>query len=147
MRTLLHGIDYDTSPELPASQRLNEYSKVLDFRWLTRSNIRFNDQVSPGPGIRAGGCRRSSGNQERCDCSLTRATENPEPKFWTGGAGTVEIDTARSANEAVAADRVVDVYKLAGVKSPEISILSDEFLTRWLRRTSRIFRWGCCADC
>src|SRR5699024_12319630 len=31
VRTLLHGIDYDASPELPASQRLNEYSKVLDF--------------------------------------------------------------------------------------------------------------------
>src|SRR5699024_10329454 len=31
-------------------------------------------------------------------------------------------------NEAVAADQVVDVYQLAGVETPEISILSDEFL-------------------
>jgi type I restriction enzyme R subunit len=31
-------------------------------------------------------------------------------------------------NEAVAADEVVDIYKLAGVETPELSILSDEFL-------------------
>ena len=31
-------------------------------------------------------------------------------------------------NEAVSADEVVDIYKLAGVETPELSILSDEFL-------------------
>src|SRR5699024_12086578 len=46
VRTLLHGINYDASPELPASQRLNEYAKVLDFVMadLDRTS-RFNDQV------------------------------------------------------------------------------------------------------
>ncbi|TXH24213.1 MAG: DUF3387 domain-containing protein, partial [Mycobacterium sp.] len=47
-----------------------------------------------------------------------------------GGSGAVEIDTAigQLVNEAVAADEVVDIYKLAGVETPELSILSDEFL-------------------
>jgi type I restriction enzyme, R subunit len=31
-------------------------------------------------------------------------------------------------NEAIAADEVVDIYKLAGVETPELSILSDGFL-------------------
>ena len=45
-------------------------------------------------------------------------------------SGAVEIDTAigQLVNEAVAADEVVDIYKLAGVDTPELSILSDEFL-------------------
>jgi type I restriction enzyme R subunit len=42
----------------------------------------------------------------------------------------VEIDTAISqlVNEAVSADEVIDIYKLAGIDTPELSILSDEFL-------------------
>lgn len=52
------------------------------------------------------------------------------PDAGRGGVGAVEIDTAigQLVNEAVAADEVVDIYKLAGVETPEISILSDEFL-------------------
>ncbi len=52
------------------------------------------------------------------------------PDAGRGGSGAVEIDTAigQLVNEAVAADEVVDIYKLAGIDTPEISILSDEFL-------------------
>lgn len=52
------------------------------------------------------------------------------PDSGRGGSGAVEIDTAlgQLLNEAVAADQVVDIYKLAGVETPELSILSDEFL-------------------
>jgi len=52
------------------------------------------------------------------------------PDSGRGGAGGVEIDTAiaQLVNEAVAADEVVDIYKLAGVETPELSILSDDFL-------------------
>jgi type I restriction enzyme R subunit len=52
------------------------------------------------------------------------------PDAGRGGAGAVEIDTAigQLVNEAVAADEVIDIYKLAGIDTPEISILSDEFL-------------------
>jgi len=40
------------------------------------------------------------------------------------------LDTAigQLVNEAVAADEVVDIYKLAGIETPELSILSNEFL-------------------
>lgn len=52
------------------------------------------------------------------------------PDAGRGGSGGVEIDTAiaQLVNEAVTADEVVDIYKLAGVETPELSILSDEFL-------------------
>ncbi len=52
------------------------------------------------------------------------------PDSGRAGSGGVELDTAigQLVNEAVAADEVVDIYKLAGVDQPELSILSDEFL-------------------
>jgi type I restriction enzyme, R subunit len=52
------------------------------------------------------------------------------PESGRGGSGAVEIDTAigQLVNEAITADQVVDIYKLAGVETPELSILSDEFL-------------------
>ncbi len=52
------------------------------------------------------------------------------PDSGRGGSGAVELDTAISqlVNEAVTADEVVDVGALAGLETPELSILSDEFL-------------------
>ena len=52
------------------------------------------------------------------------------PDSGRGGSGAVEIDTAISqlVNEAVAADEVVDIYKLAGIDTPDLSVLSNEFL-------------------
>ena len=40
----------------------------------------------------------------------------------------METAIGQLVNEAVAADEVVDIYKLAGIETPELSILSDEFL-------------------
>ena len=46
IRGLLHGVDYDSSPSLTASQRLAEYAKVLDFVMADPDRTkRFNDQV------------------------------------------------------------------------------------------------------
>jgi len=62
---------------------------------------------------------------------LLKLRGNHLDRFGTaGGSGAVEFDTAigQLVNEAVAADEVVDIYKLAGIESPELSILSDEFL-------------------
>ncbi len=48
----------------------------------------------------------------------------------TGGKSPEDIDTAirQIVSNAVASDQVVDIFAAAGVKNPDISILSDEFL-------------------
>ncbi len=48
----------------------------------------------------------------------------------TGGKSPEDIDTAirQIVSNAVASDEVVDIFVAAGVKNPDISILSDEFL-------------------
>jgi type I restriction enzyme R subunit len=55
--------------------------------------------------------------------------ENPDSGRAGSKAG-VELETAigQLVDEAVVADAVIDVYALAGIETPELSILSDEFL-------------------
>lgn len=52
------------------------------------------------------------------------------PNSGWAGSGSVELETAigQLVNEAVSANEVVDVYKLAGIETPDLSILSDDFL-------------------
>ena len=136
VRGLLHGVDYDSSPALSASQRLAEYAKVLDFVMADPDRTaRFNDQVlALAKAFALAGARDEAAairNDVRLFTDVRAAIlKIQNPDSGRGGSGAVEIDTAlgQLLNEAVAADQVVDIYKLAGVETPELSILSDEFL-------------------
>ena len=136
IRGLLHGVDYDSSPTLTASQRLAEYAKVLDFVMADPDRTkRFNDQVlALAKAFALAGARDEAAairNDVRLFTDVRAAIlKIRNPDSGRGGSGAVEIDTAlgQLLNEAVAADQVVDIYKLAGVETPELSILSDEFL-------------------
>ncbi|MBD2762258.1 type I restriction endonuclease subunit R [Kocuria sp. cx-116] len=142
VRGLLHGVQYDSSPELTASQRLNEYGKVLDFVMADPDRTtRFNDQVlALAKAFALAGARDEAAairNDVRLFTDVRAAIlKIQNPDSGRGGSGAVEIDTAlgQLLNEAVAADQVVDVYKLAGVETPELSILSDEFLDSFAER-------------
>ena len=136
IRSLLHGVDYDSSPSLTASQRLAEYAKVLDFVMADPDRIkRFNDQVlALAKAFALAGARDEAAairNDVRLFTDVRAAIlKINNPDSGRAGSGAVEIDTAlgQLLNEAVTADQVVDIYKLAGVETPELSILSDEFL-------------------
>jgi type I restriction enzyme R subunit len=47
-----------------------------------------------------------------------------------GGKSDIEVDTAvkQIVDEALASDGVIDIFEAAGIKSPSVGILSDEFL-------------------
>ena len=136
IRTLLHGCDFDSSPDLPAGQRLAEHAKVLDFVMADPDRQRrFLDQVlALAKAYALAGAREEAvpiRNDVRMFTDVRAAIlKILNPDAGRGGSGAVEVDTAigQLVNEAVAADEVIDVYKLAGVDTPEISILSDEFL-------------------
>jgi len=53
-------------------------------------------------------------------------------KFESTGEGTSEVDVETSIRQvidkALVSDQVIDVFDAAGIKKPDISILSDEFL-------------------
>jgi type I restriction enzyme R subunit len=133
---LLHGCEFDASPDLAPAARLAEHAKVLDFVMADPDRTsRYLDQVLAlvkayalcGARDEAAAIR----DQLRLFADVRAAIlKIQNPDSGRGGSGSVEIDTAigQLVNEAVAADEVVDIYKLAGVETPELSILSDEFL-------------------
>lgn len=136
VRGLLHGCPFDSSPDLPAGQRLAEHATVLDFVMADPDRQkRYLDQVLALVKAYALAGSREEAAAIRNDVRLfadVRAAilKILNPDAGRGGVGAVEIDTAigQLVNEAVTADEVIDIYKLAGVDTPEISILSDEFL-------------------
>jgi type I restriction enzyme R subunit len=135
VKGLLHGCDYDSSPNLSASERLTQHAVVVDFVMNDPDRTeRFTDQVlALAKAFALCGARdeaqaiaddvRLFVDVRSAILKIQNPAANPRP-------GSVEIDTAigQLVNEAVTADEVVDIYKLAGVETPELSILSDEFL-------------------
>lgn len=133
---LLHGIDFDSSPALSASGRLAQYAKVLDFVMADPDRTkRYNDQVLALAKAFALCASREEAVAIRDDARLftdVRAAilKVLNPDSGRGGSGAVEIDSAiaQLVNDAISGDQVIDIYKLAGVETPELSVLSDEFL-------------------
>lgn len=132
---LLHGCGYDSSPDLSAVDRLAQHAKVVDFVMADPDRTeRFIDQVLALAKAFALCGARDEADAIRHDVRLFIGARSAILKIHnpvnTPGSGSVEIDTAigQLVNEAVTADEVVDIYKLAGVETPELSILSDEFL-------------------
>jgi len=136
VRGLLHGCDYDSSPHLSPADRLSQHALVLDFVMADPDlTSRFLDQVlALAKAFALCGARDEAAairNDVRLVTDVRAAIlKIQNPDSGRGGSGAVEFDTAigQLVNEAVAADEVVDIYKLAGIESPELSILSDEFL-------------------
>lgn len=150
IRGLMHGCEYNSSPDLPAGQRLAEHAKVLDFVMADPDRTeRFLDQVLALAKAYALCGSRDEATAIRNDARLfadVRAAilKIQNPDSGRGGSGAVVIDTAigQLVNEAVAADEVVDIYKLAGVETPELSILSDEFLDSLVDRDKPNLQMG-----
>ncbi|TQR84418.1 type I restriction endonuclease subunit R [Mycobacterium hodleri] len=134
--SLLHGVTYDSSPQLTASERLAQYAKVLDFIMADPDRTkRYNDQVLALAKAYALCATRDEAAAISDDARLfvdVRAAilKVLDPGSRRSGSGAVDVDTAigQLVNEAVVGDQVIDIYQLAGVETPELSILSDEFL-------------------
>ncbi len=128
---------FDSSPMLPAAERLAQHAMVLDFVMADPDRTaRFLDQVlALAKAFALCGARDEAARDPQRRPTVHRRArgdpEDPEPRLRTRlAAAPSRLDTAigQLVNEAVAADEVVDIYKLAGIDTPELSILSDEFL-------------------
>lgn len=136
IKGILHPVTYDSSPALPAAQRLSQYATVLDFV-LSDEDItkRYNDQVLALAKAYALVASRPEAEAIHDDVRLftdVRAAAlkilDPDAGKSRVGAGNIDSVLAQLVNESVTADQVVDVYQFAGMERPELSLLSDEFL-------------------
>ncbi|MFG6161335.1 type I restriction endonuclease subunit R [Actinotignum sp. GS-2025b] len=136
IKGILHPVTYDSSPELPASERLAQYATVLDFV-LSDEDVtkRYNDQVLALAKAYTLVAACPEAESIRDDVRLftdVRAAAvkilNPDAGSSRLGSGNIDAILAQLVNESVTADGVVDVYQFAGMERPELSLLSDEFL-------------------
>lgn len=136
VRGLLHGVQFDASSALGAAQMLQEYQEVVEYVLSDPDRTkRFNDQVLALAKAFALAGSRDEATGIRDDVRLFTGARAAvlkilNPDAGRAGVGAVEIDTAlgQLMNEAVSADKVVDIYALAGVETPELSLMSDDFL-------------------
>jgi type I restriction enzyme, R subunit len=136
LRGLLHGCAFDSSPALHSAARLAQHALVLDFVMADPDRTeRYLAQVLALTRAFALCGSRDEATTVRDDVRLfadVRAAiiKIQNPDSGRAGIGGVEVETAigQLVDEAVAAEDVVDIYKLAGIETPELSILSDEFL-------------------
>jgi type I restriction enzyme R subunit len=136
VRGMLHGCTFNSSPSLTAGDRLAQHALLLDFVMADPDRTsRFLDQVLALVRAFALCGSRDEAIAIRNDVRMfadVRAAiiKIQNPDSGRAGSGGVEIDTAigQLVNEAVSANEVIDIYKLAGLDTPELSILSDDFL-------------------
>ncbi len=136
--TILHGHEWNSSPLLPGGERLQQVQSAVNFLLADQDlKARFLDQSLALLKAFALAGASDATLQIRDDTKffadirgyLVKLSKAGE--VGSGGAGgSDELDTAiaQLVSEAVAADEVVDIYAMAGMDKPDISILSDEFL-------------------
>ena len=143
---MLHGVEHRVTPEMSDAERISVYQNVMNHvleqgadgtpsdKSLTD---RFLDETLAL--IRAFalcGATDEAANI-RDDVALLTAVRTAILKFQApesgdGGSGAVDMDTAigQIVNEAITADKVIDIYGFEGREKPELSLLDEEFLNR-----------------
>lgn len=136
VRGMLHDVTYNSSTELSAKERLSQYAAVLDHVMsdpdLTK---RYNDQVLALAKAFALAASRPEAQAIHDDVRLFTDVRvaalkilNPDAGQSRQGASNLDSVLGQMINDAVTADQVIDVFQFAGMDSPELSLLSDEFL-------------------
>jgi type I restriction enzyme R subunit len=133
---ILHGHAWSADPYAPATERLEQLQRTLDFLLGDEDRkARFVDQVLALERAFALAGTRDEAMALRDDvrffADVRTAILKLEAQGASGrGSGSAALDAAvgQLVSQAVASDGVIDVYAAAGMERPDISILSDEFL-------------------
>jgi type I restriction enzyme R subunit len=129
---LLHGFDYSPFISGTPGQRLAVIPAAMEHVLTQHDGKKRFVQVVTAlskvfalavPHEKAFAIRDDVGFFQTVRAAFAKATP-------TEGKTQEELDTAirQIVSKAVAADEVIDIFAAAGLKSPDISILSDEFL-------------------
>lgn len=133
VRDMFHGFNYVAYFGTKAAGRLAALSGGANhICGLVDGKKRFMDGMAAlnkaaGIAIHLEGARHL-----RDEVGYFQAVESNLRKYTTGASGksSAELDAAirQIVSGAVAADGVMDIFAVAGLKKPDISILSDQFL-------------------
>ena len=133
VRGILHGFDYRRFVGAPPAERLQGVAEAMDFvlaqengkqRFLTAVAALSKAFALAVPHPEALAIRDEVGLFQDIRAALVKATGGP------GGRPPEEMEAAvrQLVSRAVAGAEVVDIFAAAGLRRPDISILSEEFL-------------------
>jgi len=142
LRSMFHGLDYAPALERDDAARLKILGEALNHVYglegegddaKKKARKRFLDAVAELEKA----FKLSSGRDEAAAVSIEVAffcaVKIAMRKFegdGNGGRRTYDLDAAieRLVNQSVCSTEVIDLLSVAGIKSPDISVLSEEFL-------------------
>lgn len=133
VRQMMHGYDYTTYFKSPLSEKL---SIILTSEEHILSNPNGKERFLKEVGLLSKTfalCKSTNEASEVAEeISFFQAVRARLAKFESNNNGKTneEIETAirQLVDKAVVSDGVIDIFDAAGIKKPDISILSDEFL-------------------
>ena len=134
VKALLHGFDYQKFFKAPANERMTIMLQAMDHilkqekgkeRYLKEVNSLLWAFALSVPDDQALKIRDDVGFFQAVKASIIKNTE-------TKSSEEEDVDTAikQIISKAIISDRVIDVFAAAGLKKPDVSILSEEFLEK-----------------
>ncbi|WP_459893395.1 DUF3387 domain-containing protein, partial [Desulfothermus okinawensis] len=132
VRDMLYGFDYKRYFNADTSQKLNIILEAEDFiLGLENGKKRYVDAVTALSKAFAIAVPHPEAMKVKEEVAFFQAVKSRLIKFNTKNEGTIEnYQTAikQIIDKAISSNGVIDIFDAAGLKKPDISILSDEFL-------------------
>ena len=133
VKSMFHGFDYRGYFSTKSSERLAALSAGANFvLGLDDGKRRFLDAMAALNKAAGLALHLEAARGMRDELGLFQAIESNIKKYAIGGSGKdgEDLDAAirQIVSGAISSDGVIDLFAAAGMKKPDISILSDEFL-------------------
>nr|WP_330216779.1 type I restriction endonuclease subunit R [Lebetimonas sp. JS138] len=131
VRDMLHGFAYQRYFSAPTQERLHIILEAEDFiLGLEDGKKRFIDAVSALSKAFSLAVPHDEAMKIKEEVAFFQAVKSRLVKFTTEGENIFNYETAikQIVDKAVSSKGVIDIFDAAGLKKPDISILSDEFL-------------------
>lgn len=130
---MLHGFSYEEYFDADTSKKLNIILAAEDFIiGLDNGKKRFINEVTSLSKVFAIAIPHEEAVDVKDEVAFFQAVKARLVKFETTGSGrsNEELETTirQVIDKALVSDQVIDVFDAAGIKKPDISILSEEFL-------------------
>jgi type I restriction enzyme R subunit len=130
---MYHGFPYEDYFDADTSKKLSMILAAEDhILGLENGKKRFIDEVTALSKAFAIAIPHDQAMDAKDEISFFQAVKARLAKFDSTGSGKTdeEIETTirQVIDKALVSDQVIDVFDAAGIKKPDISILSDEFL-------------------
>jgi len=130
---ILHGFDYQSAAETTAAKRLPLIAQAAEHVLQQKDGKqRYLQAVSELSKAFALAVPHDSALEIRDEVGFFQEVRAVLAKSITEGGGKspeeLELAVRQIVSRAISSDKVIDIFDAAGLKKPDISILSDEFL-------------------